>query len=119
LIAAALLQVLEEIGVTVRVDGYELCISPRAALSPALADSIRRRKRDLIDALSGVPTSDRMIEAEFVPASAGLVPRLGSIVSTPAGPGRLIYLTIYGAIVQIASGLMYTVDPRRVRSDEN
>lgn len=25
----------------------------------------------------------------------------------------------HGAIVQIASGLMYTVDPRRVRLDEN
>lgn len=104
-------------GVTVRVDGDKLSVSPRSALSHALADSITRSKLDLIDALAGIPGPGRTIDEASVPASAKLVPRLGSIVSTPAGEGRLVYLTIHGAVIQVSSGLMYTLDPRKVRAE--
>ena len=112
---SALLEVLTEMGVSVRSDDGNLFVSPRDALSPALEETIRRHKEDLLNAFASKAVHFDKISPKEVRPTSELVSKLGSLVSTPVGEGRLLYLTIHGAVVQVGNGLMYTIDPRKVK----
>ena len=109
-----ILEVLEAVdraGVRVTVEGNQLLATPAGKLPSHLREELKTRKLEVIDALY----RDLKIEREMVEQMERLVRALGAEVETPVGRGRLLYITQHGAVVQIPSGLMYTLDPRKVK----
>lgn len=117
--ASALLDVLDEIGVTLRIEEGDLVIAPRSAISPPLAEAIKKRKSEIFGILKGNKRASNEAEPTDHHSMNGLVRSLGRRVQTPVGIGKLMYLTLNGAVVQVNSGLLYTLNPLEVSEFEN
>ncbi|MBA3726609.1 MAG: hypothetical protein H0W86_09180 [Armatimonadetes bacterium] len=116
--AASLLNSLRKKGIEVQLDGRDLRVTSAEHICPGTLDQVKQLKSEIIAHIAagdGKSKRDRTIDTEQLEAMESLLQALGAEVETPVGRGRLVYLTPHGAVVQVASGLMYTLDPRRVK----
>lgn len=96
-VAAALLETLERLDLSVRVDGESLQVrGPRAAMTPDLEQAIRAHKAELVQLVAadadGWPPESLHAERRFGRWHARLYPFIGRTVATPRGAGRLVQI---------------------------
>ncbi|MDQ2987110.1 MAG: hypothetical protein M3R13_10400 [Armatimonadota bacterium] len=116
--ATQLLELVEERGIQIVVEGSELVAKPASRLTAELRLRIKELKPAILEVLRDERrrTSELVgeIDEETLAQMEGLVRALGAEVETPHGRGKLVYMTPHGVVVQVPSGLMYTLDPRKV-----
>jgi hypothetical protein len=115
--AASLLTELKERGIKVLVQGQDLRLISSGRISDETVEQVKKLKPELLAHLSSRerPKAPFIAEPDQLVALEALLRALGAEVETPVGRGRLLYITQHGAVVQVANGLMYTLDPRKVK----
>lgn len=108
--AEDLLAEVEELGVTVDVDGDLLRFRPGSVIPPRLVEALRVHKPELLEIVSlrGWPQASHDAVRQSRAPEARLYPFVGKAVATPDGPGRLL------AVFSDRAGVALDTEPERV-----